>query len=150
MRKFFIFLTIMLIATHVFCTPRDEYLGTWILEDPLIFSDSIYDIDATKYSGLKIHYCDEEIMIGQKTLQITKKRERKWNSAHLQNETKTSSFNGITFATLGIDNESVRVYTFKTNERKNLPGFFIILIDENNMITMTGGVYYRMRRVDKL
>lgn len=148
MRKAFMILNVVFFCSCISCQTQEKFVGKWELGDPMIFHDSIYDEKATKYKGLQIEYEEDGIFIEQKVFPITKKQQVKWDSIDLKNETKNSSFNGLTFNDLEIKHDSILVYTFKTDMRVSLPGFFIFLIDDSNMITMIRGVYYKMKRVE--
>ena len=149
MRKVFILLSVIMLCTCISCESQsqEEYFGKWVLGEPMIFPDTITAVNATEYEGLQIEYREDGIFIDQKLISITKKKQEKWSSIDLKNETKSSSSSGVTFDDLGIKNDYILVYIFKTNESISLPGFFIFVIDDSNMVTFIGNVYYKMKRL---
>lgn len=150
MRKFYVLLFFIMCAAHISCRETDNYSGVWLLGEPMIFRNSICSINADSFCGSTIEYRNNEIVVNGKILTIKSKRAENWDSIRLRNETRASHFKGVTFEDLGIEEEEITVVSLETDPCFDLPGTLFFIIDDFNMITMVGNVYYRMKRISAI
>lgn len=134
-------------AAHTSYNETDKYSGIWMLEEPVIFRNSVYSTNASSFCGSVIEYRNNEIVVNDKKFTIKRSQVEAWDSIRLRNETRASNFNGVTFDDLGIDKAEITVVSLKIEPHSALPGVLLFMIDGSNMITMVGNVYYGMKRV---